>query len=871
MIGTPPFFSETPGLFRREENLLRPDYTENAMKQPTAFSSFTTKSVDEVISSLNTATTGLSQREAQSRAQSHGTNELSARQTHWYDILIRQFESPFLYMLFGAAMLSFFLGEKIDALMILLFVGINAVLGFYQEYRSEKTLRLLKQYVVAKTKAFRDGREEAIRSADLVPGDIITLKPGDIIPADIRFIKTENMVVDESLLSGESVAVGKTADKIAAETTQIYKAKNIGFSGTTVLSGEGIGAVIGTGKNTAIGGIASLAVETKHESSFEKGISRLSNFILKLIVATLLLLVLLNIALKGSGTDIGTLIIFAIALAISVIPEGLPVVTTFSFSKGALRLAKNKVVVKRLSAIEDLGSIEVLCTDKTGTITENKLSVSSVYPEKGESVLYAALATSLLSKGAKHTDSFDIAVMNALTAAEKKEFALYDRLDEAPFDPKRRRNSVIVKKNSKHHIVVRGAFESILPLCKGTTAAERATLHKWVEHEGKQGRRVIAIARKLITKDTEDLVASEKELALVGLVSFVDPLKKTAPAAIRNAEVLGLQIKVLTGDSKDVAAAIALQTGLISTTGEVMTGDELDALPQHEQHEAVLRCSVFARVSPEQKHKIIQLLQEKYEVGFLGEGINDAPALKAANVAIVVQEASDIAREAADIVLLNKSLHVVVEGIKEGRTIFGNTAKYIKATLASNLGNFYTVAISSLFITFLPLLPLQILLINLLTDFPMVSVATDNVDAEELKRPRNYDVKEIALFATVMGIISSLIDFMFFALFYKISPQVLQTNWFIGSVLTELVFVFSIRTKLPIFKASIPSRPLLLLSGLAFVTAIILPFTGIGHTVFGFITPHMQHLWLVLLLTGGYFISTEFVKRLYYRFVDARK
>jgi Mg2+-importing ATPase len=392
-----------------------------------------------------------------------------------------------------------------------------------------------------------------------------------------------------------------------------------------------------------------------------------------------------------------------------------------------------------------------------------------------------------------------------------------------------------------------------------------------VEDEGKKGKRVIAIGKKTITSKVANLIDEENGLELVGLVSFVDSLKKTAQAAIKEAEVLGVQIKILTGDSRDVAGAIAFQTGLIADPSDVLTGDQFDRLPIVKQHEAVSSYSVFARVTPEQKQKIIKLLQEKYEVGFLGEGINDAPALKAANVAIVVQGASDIAREAADIVLLHKSLHVVISGIKEGREIFGNTAKYVKITLASNFGNFYTLAITSLFINFLPLLPLQILLINLLTDFPMIAIATDSIDIDYLKRPRNYDVKEIALFATVMGIVSSVIDFLFFVLFYRISPSVLQTNWFIGSVLTELVFLFSTRTKLPVLKSTTPSMPLVILSSLAFVTAIVIPFTSLGHSLFEFKSPSMHYLGLVLLLTGSYFIATEVIKLLYYRFVNAEK
>lgn len=841
------------------------------MTKKSDFSIYTKTDIPTILTQLNTDQSGLSQQEAIQRIIVYGKNELRANQTQWYDILLRQFKSPFLYLLIGAAALSFLLRQFIDGSMILLFVGINALLGFYQEFRSEKTLQLLKKYVVANTKVYRDGQEQTVQSSQLVPGDIVIVKPGDIIPADIRFIKTKSLIVDESLLTGESVAVTKTHESLSAETSQIYKAQNIGFSGTTIVSGDGLGVVLNTGKNTTIGKITALTVETKHESNFEKGISKLSAFILKLIASTLILIVVINILLKGSSVNIPTLIIFAIALAISVIPEALPVVTTFSFSRGALRLAKHNVVVKRLSAIEDLGSIEILCTDKTGTITENKLTVSSFFPEKDGTVLMGALASSITPKGKKPTDSFDIALTESLSKEEQKLFTHYTQLDEAPFDPKRRRNSVLVSNGGKYELIVRGAYESIAPLCKSSLHQSQEEMKKWVEEQGRQGKRVIAIAKRTISEPTDKLIEHEKELELVGLISFVDPLKKTAHAAIKKAERLGIKIKIITGDSKDVAGAIAFQTGLITDPAEVLTGDELDNLPLEKQHEAVSKYSVFARVSPEQKHSIIQLLQEKHSVGFLGEGINDAPALKVANVAIVVQGASDIAREASDIILLNKSLHVIINGITEGREIFGNTAKYINATLASNFGNFYTVAISSLFIPFLPLLPLQILLINLLTDFPMIAIATDNVDSTEIKNPRNYDIKGIALFATIMGIVSSFDDFLFFALFYKISPQVLQTNWFIGSILTELVFIYVVRSKRVFFKASRPALSLIILTIVAAISTLVLPFTRLGQEVFEFTPPTTSHLLIIFLLVLIFFVTTQSVKLMYYKFIDGKK
>lgn len=831
------------------------------------FSTHTTKSIDQIFNEFGTSEKGLSEETAAKKLKTSGHNELTARGTHWYDVLVRQFTSPFLYLLIGAATISFLLGHILDGSMILLFVAINALFGFYQEYKSEQTLKLLKRYIVATTKVYRNGHEEEVDNVALVPGDVVLLQPGDVVPADIRLFMSESLTVNESILTGESVAIVKSADVLPKEATETYQATNCCFSGTIIISGEGKGVVIGTGKNTVIGTITTLTVETHHKSSFEKSLGNLSSFILKLISITLVFIVAVNIFLKGADSNIPTLLVFAIALAISVIPEALPVVTTFSFAKGALLLAKNKVVVKRLSAIEDLGSIEILCTDKTGTITENKMSIHSYFPDK-KAVLFAMGIA--VNPTVKLTDSFDLAIYHELSKQEKDTMASYTRLHELPFDPKRKYNSVLVKNKKTFELYARGAAEKVLALCKNTGKAKTDEIMAWVTSEGTKGRRVLAVAKKVLASDSKNLKDAEKLMSFVGLVSFIDPLKPTAHLAIKHANELGVQVKILTGDSPDVAGAIAFQAGLIQNPDDVILGDEFDAMSIEKKHEVAINYAVFARVSPEQKHAIIQLLQENHEVGFLGEGINDAPALKAANVAIVVQGASDIARDTADIVLLHKSLNVVIDGIREGRKIFGNTVKYIKATLASNFGNFYTVSISSLFIDFLPLLPLQILLINLLTDFPMIAVATDNVDTDELKRPRSYDVKEIALFSTVMGIVSSFFDFIFFILFYQISPQVLQTNWFIGSILTELVFLFAIRTRLSIFKAVSPSRTLLLLSLGAFITAIVLPFTVFGQKVFEFVTPTIHDVTTILLITWAYFIATECVKLLYYKFISPK-
>lgn len=831
---------------------------------------YSSMKTEEVFKELKTSKRGLSQAEILQKQKKYGRNEIEMRQVRWWGILLRQFSSSFIYLLVGAMVLNFFLRQFLDGSMILLFIIINAALGFYQEYRSEQSLKILKKYIIHESRARRSGKEEIIDSRFLVPGDIIIVESGDIIPADIRFFREHNLMVDESILTGETAPIKKTVAEMGKEAKEIYQACNMGFSGTTVVGGTGEGIVIATGKNMVIGEVANLTVETERESGFEKGIKKLSSFVLRLILVTLLFVFLANIFIKGDSTDAMELIIFSIALAVSVIPEALPIVTTFSLSHGALKLAKNKVVVRRLSAIEDLGSIEVLCTDKTGTLTENELAVSNIYskdPQK--TLLYAALAFSILERKLKKlTNAFDLAIIQKISLADKKTLDLYKRISEIPFDPERRRNSILISREEYYELVVRGAYERIVPFSINVDGGEKKEIADWAAEEGKRGHRVIAVAKKEIS-DKSGYAVSEEEnnLEFIGLISFVDPIKKTTKAAVDKAKKLGVDVKILTGDSAEVAGAVGYQIGLVDSPEKVITGEELEKMSFRKQREAVKEYAIFARISPRQKYNIIQLLQEEKEVGFLGEGINDAPALKIANVGLVVQGAADVSREAADIVLMKKSLEVIIDGIKEGRTTFINTIKYIKVTLASNFGNFYAVAVASLIIDFLPMLPLQILLVNLLSDLPMVTIATDNIDEKELVRPKSYDIKEIALLATILGVVSSVFDFVVFSLFYKISPAVLQTNWFMASILTELFFLFSLRTKMAFFKAKRPSGPMFFLSLLAVAITIALPFTRFGQDVFQFVKPSGSHLFLILSIVVVYFAVTESVKLIYYRYI----
>ncbi|TSC88114.1 MAG: P-type ATPase, translocating [Microgenomates group bacterium Gr01-1014_16] len=767
---------------------------------------------------------GLSWQKAEEGLNQFGANEIRASQVGWWELLARQFKSPLVYLLVGAAAVDAILGELIESGVILGIVFVNAGLGFFQEFRSEQALKLLKKYTASKARVIRDGGETIIAAVGVVPGDTLVAIPGDILAADVKWLKTEGLEADESILSGESQMVEKSVG-------------SQGLSGTSVVRGKGFGLVTATGKNTVWGKTAKETVETVQTSSFEKDIGKFSKFILRIIGVTLALVFAVNMLAKSGTVSWTELALFSIALAVSVIPEALPVVITFSLSRGALRLAKNKVVVKRLAAVEDLGNIEILCTDKTGTLTENKLALAGVWGEK-EKVLWLAGISCL---GTGH-DPIDTAIWESLPKQTQKKLQVeVAMLDEIPFDPVSRTMQITAKWKGKKWEISRGVEEKI------SIDSPEAT--KWSQEMGLAGKRIIAVG-----------VNGRG----AGLMAFSDPVKSSTISAIRNAEKLGLAIKILTGDSPAVAGSVAREIGLVSDSLLVIRGDELDKMGVKEQHTAVEKYAVFARVTPTQKNKIIDLLQEKYRVGYLGEGINDGPALKSADVGLVVDHASDVGRDAADIILLKKDLKIIVDGIEEGRIVTANTRKYLLATMASNFGNFYAVSIASLVINFLPMLPIQILLLNLLSDLPMVSIATDNVDRHDVARPMPFDLKNLLATATVLGIVSTVFDFMFFGLFFKSTPATLQTAWFMGSVLTELVFLYSIRTKKFFLTSRAPSWPIWILTGLAAVLAVGIPLTKFGAEAFKFTKLPTESLFLVFGVVAAYLATTESVKLWYY-------
>lgn len=803
---------------------------------------------------------GLSHEEVQKRLREFGHNQIEAQKGRGaWKILLAQFLSPLVLVLVAASGISFFLGDQTDTVIILAIVGINALLGFYQEFKAEKTVEGLRRLISPKAKVLRGGKRMEVESKFLVPGDVVFLNIGDLIPADLRLLEVDGLTVDEAPLTGESLPVEKCVDLIPDDHHLPQQLLNMAFMGTTVSSGEALGVVVSTGKETFFGKISSYLKEPEELSDFEKSVAEFSSFLLKIILLMTCFIFAVN-AVLGHGVLASFL--FALALAVGITPEQLPIIITISLSQGAQKLAHAKVVVKKLSSIEDLGNMDILCTDKTGTLTEGHLQVQNYLDAEGREDLQILTYGLLCSDG-------DNMVDRAIANAGKRPGVLkllrgYKILDRNEFDFERRRMSVLVSTpDKKKLLIVKGAIESLEQVGKVSPA-----LRALIEDHRKMGMNTIGIAVKVLNKTTSNK-SDEKGLSLVGVLTFLDPPRESAKTSIDQLERLGVQVKVLSGDDPLVTRAVCDQVGLAIVGKRIYTGDELDKLSHARFVEVVRKYNVFSRIAPEHKYKIVKALNQgaKTTVAFMGDGINDAPAIKVADVGLSVNTATDIAKEAADIILLQKDLKVVVEGVMIGRKIFGNIRKYILNTVSANYGNMFTVALSSMFLRFVPLLPSQILLNNLVTDTPMLAISTDNVDPEVLKKPSKLDVKMIRSFMSSFGLLSSFFDLLLiFSLIYyfKTSPEVFRSAWFLESALSEMVVTFSLRTYKPFWS----SRPGSFLLGLsAFVVVLLFAFVNVPFLATWFELVPLSPVLLTwcLVVVACYFVACEVFKLVFFR------
>ena len=848
---------------------------------------FWTSSIQKIFELLDSSEEGLSEQEARVRAQKHGLNEIKAKERRTgLEILLSQFTNSLVIILIIASIIAYFLGEKIESLVITSIVILNAIVGFLQEYHAERALRALKKYLINRANVMREGKLVTIDVKEIVPGDIVYLNIGDMIPADIRLIKSEELNTDESSLTGESLPVLKSSAPLEQDFHLPQDLNNIAFMGTSVAGGSGYGVVIGTGKDTFLGKTASYLKSTSEEGDLQKNIRIFSNFLLKIILAMTIFIFIVNTLLaKGVFNSL----LFALALAVGLTPEALPIIITISLSRGAFKMAEQKVVTKKLASVEDFGNIDILCCDKTGTLTEGIISLSDYLSidgnREGRLILYGLLCNS----GQKGQDSkvfantMDRAIWQSKPAENlKSEVEHFETIASNGFDFKRRRMSVMVRGSGKTMVIAKGAVESILSVSSSAFINGKVTplndeisemIGKKISDYEQNGYRMLAIATKEMTSLSDSIADTgkehlEKDLNIEGFLLFLDKAKKTVKESLKILQKLKVETKIISGDSPHITRKICNDVGLVIREDRVITGDDLNNLNEDKFKEYCRRYNIFTRVTPEQKFEIVSSLKkEGHIVGFLGDGINDAPALKAADVGISVNTASDIAKEAADIILLQKSLRVLSSGIREGRKTFANITKYILNTISANFGNMFTVAFSSLFLKFIPLLPSQILLNNFVSDAPLMTISTDNVDEEFLRRPRRWNIKLISKFMVYFGIISTFFDLALvlpLILILKVEPQVFRTAWFCESVLSELLITFSIRTRLLFFKSK-PSKLLLFTSLIAVTIIIFLIDTSFGNEFFEFVRLPVNVILLIAGVLIAYFIAVEVVKRNFFQ------
>lgn len=791
---------------------------------------------------------GLTDAEVQTRRAKFGSNGLtSSERFSVLKQLGRAFGNPLLWIVIGAAIISFFVGQKTNAIILVFMVLLSVTLDYINTSRSESAIKLLATRVVTKASVMRNGQRVELPLADLVPDDVVLLSAGDVLPADGLLLSSRDFFVNQSALTGESLPVEKM---VGQPTTPLSpNDAHAVFLGTSAISGYAVMKITATAKHTAYGAIVA-RLETQDDlTDFDKGLRQFSVFLMRLTIAMVVLVFVLNmLAHRG----LFEAFLFSIAIAIGMTPELLPVIMTVSLSRGAMRMSKKHVIVKRLPAIQNVGRMDILCTDKTGTLTENRIAVVEYVDVDGkpqDDVLRAGFLSS----------SFHSGVMNPIDQAivNYKAFDLQttEKIDELPFDFERRRESVIIGEQGKHWLITKGAPEAMFTICShmqlagATLPADTVLLKQRYDTLSMSGFRVLAVARREIADQQEAYTPSEEhDMTFLGFVALLDPPKLGVKQTIDELEDLGIEVKILTGDGLNLTKKIC--TDIDCPVKGAITGDDLEKMNDVDWREAVKNNTIFARINPEQKERIIATLKMTgHVVGFLGDGINDAPALKKADVGISVDNAVDVARETADIILLEPSLEAIRDGVVEGRRTFHNTIKYIKMALSSNFGNMFSMTAASAFLPFLPMLPTQVLLNNFFYDSSQLGLSTDNVDDQDLRKPIGWDFAFIRKFMMVFGPISSVFDILTFWIlihFIHASAAVFQTSWFMESIATQVLVIYVIRTTRIPFLQSRPSLILLLNTGVIVLLAWILPFIGLGHP-FGFVAISRT---LVLSLVG---------------------
>jgi Mg2+-importing ATPase len=825
-------------------------------------------SVKELLGGLHSTINGLTSSEAKNRLSTYGANRLKPqKRSGAFSLLVAQFKSPIILILIFATGLSLFLHNLVDASIILAIVIISGLLGFWQEFGASNAIEKLLAIVQIKAAVFRDGKKGEIHIEEVVPGDIVSLSAGDIVPGDCLLLESKDLFVDEAMLTGETFPVEKAVSVLAVDTP-LAKRTNVVWMGTHIVSGSAKGLVTLTGKNTEFGKVSERLKLKPPETEFEHGIRRFGYFLGEVTLVLVVIIFAINVYLQRPVLES---FLFSLALAVGLTPQLLPAIISINLAHGAKKMALKKVIVKRLASIENFGSMNIICSDKTGTLTEGSVKVESAMDVNGdmsEKVFLFAYLNAFYETG--FTNPIDVAILDY----RKIDLSEYRKQDEIPYDFLRKRLSISVIQNNVHLMVTKGALTNILEVCSSVETNDgkkvdistmKEKIQKHFEEFSNNGFRTLGIAYKNMPADSLINKSDEKDMIFLGFLTLFDPPKANILDTITSLKNLGVSLKIITGDNHLVAASISKKMGL--SDNKIITGTELRQMSDSALLRYVGTVDVFAEIEPNQKERIIIAMRKAGNVvGYMGDGINDASALHTADVGISVDTAADVAKDAADIVLLEKDLGVLVEGVREGRTTFANTLKYVFMATSANFGNMFSMAGISLFIPFLPLLPKQILLTNLMTDFPEMTIATDSVDEEMIDYPRRWDIKAIRKFMITFGLVSSVFDYITFGLLLLVlhaNEGQFRTGWFLESVISASMIVLVIRSRKPFFRSK-PGKYLQIATfSIAFIT-LILPFTPFGN-VFGFSPLTLTTYLLLLAIVIVYIVSAEITKRIFYK------
>ncbi|MGA3245867.1 MAG: magnesium-translocating P-type ATPase [Bacteroidota bacterium] len=825
-------------------------------------------SVAEMCKRLDTAIEGLAGDEAKQRLDRYGANLLKPRKrSDALTLLLGQFKSPIILILFFATGLSFFLNDPVDAFIILSIVLVSGLLGFWQERGASNAVEKLLSIVQIKAAVLRDGSPIEIPVEQIVPGDIVVLNAGDVIPGDALVQESKDLFVDEAVLTGETFPVEKMAAVLPAETP-LGERTNALWMGTHVVSGSATALVVRTGKETEFGKVSERLKLRPQETEFEHGIRRFGYFLMEVTLLLVVAIFAINVYLARPVLDS---FLFSLALAVGLTPQLLPAIISINLSHGAKQMAQNKVIVKRLASIENFGSMNVLCSDKTGTLTEGTVHVQSALDVDGapsDKVLLHAYINAFYETG------FTNPIDEAIRAHQQFDLSGYQKQDEIPYDFLRKRLSILVSHEGTHLMVTKGALMDVLGVCSsaetaGGTIVDIATVRDRIQQHfeefSNKGFRTLGVAFKNMGSESRISKDHEAGMTFSGFLVLFDPPKARIIETITSLKNLGVTLKVITGDNHLVAANVSEQMGL--SNRQILTGRELGRLSDAALLKRVSEVNIFAEIEPNQKERIILALRKAGNVvGYMGDGINDASALHAADVGISVDSAVDVAKDAADIVLLEKDLGVLVQGVREGRATFANTLKYVFMATSANFGNMFSMAGVSLVLPFLPLLPKQILLTNMLTDFPEMTIATDSVDNEMVDYPRRWNIKVIRQFMITFGIVSSVFDFLTFGallLLLHATQVQFRTGWFLESVVSASLIVLVIRSRKPFYKSR-PGKYLLRTTLSIVAVTLALPFTPLAE-VFGFSPLPIPFLLFIGIIVLLYIITAEVAKRVFYK------